>query len=396
MFGERFPYTNYHDLNLDWIISKMKELSEKLGIKYGTDNPPPYPVTSVNGMTGDVRIPTNIENMNRKIICIGDSYAESPSLAESWATLVGTYLDAVEWYVVSRPGGGFQVNGSNQFLDGLRNVNVQDASEITDIIVAGGINDANTVTDYGDILTGITAFANYAKEHYINARIWIGFIGYTVFGSTYSPNVNSVTYLNTVNVYQKACGLNGCAWLTNAQHVMHQYSYLSTADLLHPNAFGSQAIAECIASCVKGGSPNWISDGDYMRLSPIEGDGNTINNDSSEATEGLTYFADGVKFWQIPDLTFVFPNEPFFSFGDEYTKIANVRPAVVFYNTPVEWQATVQAIIDDVYKDVPVSFKVTKDGLYIRSLKINSGVFETITTNTVLAKSMTLVSPMMM
>ena len=25
MFGERFPYTNFHDLNLDWILKTMQE-----------------------------------------------------------------------------------------------------------------------------------------------------------------------------------------------------------------------------------------------------------------------------------------------------------------------------------------------------------------------------------
>lgn len=42
-----FPYTNFHEINLDWIINKMKE-------KYGPDNPPTNMVLSVNGMTGDV------------------------------------------------------------------------------------------------------------------------------------------------------------------------------------------------------------------------------------------------------------------------------------------------------------------------------------------------------
>lgn len=27
-FGERFPYTNFHDLNLDWIIEMVKKLTE--------------------------------------------------------------------------------------------------------------------------------------------------------------------------------------------------------------------------------------------------------------------------------------------------------------------------------------------------------------------------------
>lgn len=44
---ENFPYTNFHDLNLDWIIKKVKEA-------YSPDNPPEYVVLSVNGETGDV------------------------------------------------------------------------------------------------------------------------------------------------------------------------------------------------------------------------------------------------------------------------------------------------------------------------------------------------------
>lgn len=27
-FGERFPYTNFHDLNLDWIIEMVKKLTD--------------------------------------------------------------------------------------------------------------------------------------------------------------------------------------------------------------------------------------------------------------------------------------------------------------------------------------------------------------------------------
>ena len=44
---EQFPYTNYHDLNLDWIIQKVKEA-------YSPDNPPDNVVLSVNGQTGAV------------------------------------------------------------------------------------------------------------------------------------------------------------------------------------------------------------------------------------------------------------------------------------------------------------------------------------------------------
>lgn len=49
---EQFPYTNYHDLNLDWIIQKVKEA-------YSPDNPPDMAVISVNGQTGAVVLYTD-------------------------------------------------------------------------------------------------------------------------------------------------------------------------------------------------------------------------------------------------------------------------------------------------------------------------------------------------
>lgn len=111
---ENFPYTNLHELNLDWLIRRMNEITEAQVISvngetgevilyenptvefpevtldhwsivrltngttrgimfgndnkayivhgnlmyqlYGASNPPPYPVTSVNGLTGDITL----------------------------------------------------------------------------------------------------------------------------------------------------------------------------------------------------------------------------------------------------------------------------------------------------------------------------------------------------
>ena len=46
-FWKRFPYTNFHELNADWLIKSVKTMENRLK----------RIVTSVNGSTGDVVIP---------------------------------------------------------------------------------------------------------------------------------------------------------------------------------------------------------------------------------------------------------------------------------------------------------------------------------------------------
>ena len=56
MAFENFPYTNLHELNLDWILQELKT-------KYGPDNLPENIVLSINGQTGHVELFT--ENLIR-------------------------------------------------------------------------------------------------------------------------------------------------------------------------------------------------------------------------------------------------------------------------------------------------------------------------------------------
>ena len=128
LFGRKFPYSNFHELNLDWIIEQLKELEEstvlsvngetgevvlyrdpnvvfpevdsnnwtitrtagghEIGIQlqanqlfirydgatnqvYTHDSPPPYPVTSVDGMTGAV---TTMPNAATRLTDVPEAY----------------------------------------------------------------------------------------------------------------------------------------------------------------------------------------------------------------------------------------------------------------------------------------------------------------------------------
>lgn len=96
-----FPYTNFHELNLDWLINELKKC-------YSPDNPPPVgEVMSVNGMTGavvlytdaDVRLPTVEDDTWNIRRYVTDNYT------------LGIY---------------FQKNGPAQRMDGGNRYNIYD------------------------------------------------------------------------------------------------------------------------------------------------------------------------------------------------------------------------------------------------------------------------------
>lgn len=60
------PYTNLHEINLDWIIEEVKKAKEITENVYSPENPPPYPVRTVNGQTGDVTIIIPVNSVNGK------------------------------------------------------------------------------------------------------------------------------------------------------------------------------------------------------------------------------------------------------------------------------------------------------------------------------------------
>ena len=96
---EDFPYTNFHDLNLDWLIEKLKEA-------YSPDNPPPVGlVLSVNGETGAV-------------VLYKDQYVRLPNVPETiWTLFRHTGEDEKSTGIqFDTDGGTYRINGSDRHL----------------------------------------------------------------------------------------------------------------------------------------------------------------------------------------------------------------------------------------------------------------------------------------
>ena len=85
---EQFPYTNFHEINLDWLLREVKNalngavtsVNGRTGAitgLYDASNPPPYPVRSVNGQEGDVVLTFPVTSVNGRTGAITGLYDAS-------------------------------------------------------------------------------------------------------------------------------------------------------------------------------------------------------------------------------------------------------------------------------------------------------------------------------
>lgn len=93
---ENFPYTNFHDLNLDWIVNRIMTA-------YGPDNPPPIGlVLSVNGETGAV-------------VTYKDHIVQLPSVPENLWNIFRLIDNQANGIQFTKDGAAERIQGANRF-----------------------------------------------------------------------------------------------------------------------------------------------------------------------------------------------------------------------------------------------------------------------------------------
>lgn len=181
----------------------------------------------------------------KKYIFIGDSFntTDTPPTAGCvpivpWSTPLVELLklESKDYYNCGISGAGF-VSGkaeNTNFLGQLKSINVENPEMITDIVVAGGINDINS-TD--DVYTQIRAFVDYASERFANATISLIFISWSKFNI---DKLAKLIMLYSGYNYTSRLKIYGNGWLS-----YHNYDFFQP-DGTHPNSAGSSAIARNI------------------------------------------------------------------------------------------------------------------------------------------------------
>lgn len=299
-FFNEYPYTDFHEINLDWILKQIMKLHKDWNeftalntitfqgewditnqypawsvVQYNNAGfvsvqPVPAGITLTNQdywksivdytvVIADLqsrvltletevsRIQQKVDPSNRKIICITDSYGNYPvydgrNFQYVAALRAGLSPDNV--YDFFRGSAGFSQTGSLNFLAVLQDNEsvIDDRTAIDDIYVFGGANDQNG----NNIVSGISAFCAYCKSNYPNARVHIGYVT-----KSWETAYYQYTY-DAFNAYS-ACADYGAEYLTGSENIMHTYdSFLS--DKVHPSVTGRIWLYIMTAQLIMSGS----------------------------------------------------------------------------------------------------------------------------------------------
>ncbi len=283
-FGENFPYSNIHDMNMDWVIKVTKENEEHVQ-QYGTrldtveetvENLQEY-VDNIDEEIQekiDTELPVAIqeavenggfneilsESHARRIVFIGDSYGQGwtpDGTFTPWCELVKNFmgLSSEDWYNSSMGGAGFGQD-SGQGLRYVPNLvqqayeNINNPETVTDVVVGLGYNDYLYSENTSRIQTGITTACTKIRTCFPNSRIHIFGIGFTT---------NKTTQFALSKVYVAYDETSADFQFSNLSKALANTNYFSS-DGIHPLQTGQYAIAISVVRCLNNSSPQFFLD----------------------------------------------------------------------------------------------------------------------------------------
>lgn len=308
----KYPYTDFHELNLDWIIAEIRKLHTEWSdfkilnsirfdgqwditkqypawtlvnnnnLGYISKKPVPAGIALDNieywGLVADysalladmqnriITLENKVDDIlkDRYFIFQGDSYATQAAFTfPVWSRLVPQYLNIpVGMYKnLDNDGGGFDDPGAytNQNFEQQLRSNIVTDHIVTDIVVCAGANDR--VHPLNDVKAAISSYISAARELYPKARVWISMIGACWTNSTMDLIWN-VSY----RAYKEACIENNAIWLESPCYgMLYKSDYY---DNLHPNAYGQRTLARAISNGINGQEYNNSRTADVV-LSPV-------------------------------------------------------------------------------------------------------------------------------
>lgn len=288
MAFSNFPYTDFHNLNLDWLLETVKDLDTKWDEYYTQWNKWQTDVQNyidnldyiasidqyldalkASGELSDI-IDTWLTDYG--LITISDSYGEGytpDGMVKPWCDILHEqYFSDASFYVnKSKGGSGFGANTHFSALlsEAIAGLSDKQKKQVKYVVVAGGWNDqsiaASTVNS--GIKDTIALMAQLP-----NATLYIGWIATPIIGFTTVAKVKAYNEIKTL--YETYWGK--FKFLSGADSALRWTSVLAS-DKIHPNASGQASIADMIYKAL-GGYASWNRSGDFA----LDGFDCTLNN----------------------------------------------------------------------------------------------------------------------
>lgn len=277
MAFSNFPYTDFHNLNLDWLLETVTDLDTKWDEYYTQWNKWQTDVQNyidnldyiaaidhyldalkASGELSDI-IDTWLTDYG--LITISDSYGEGytpDGMVKPWCDILHEqYFSDASFYVnKSKGGSGFGANTHFSALlsEAITGLSDKQKKQVKYVVVAGGWNDqfiaASTVN------TGINDTIALMSQ-LPNATLYIGWIATPIIGFTSVAKVKAYNEIKTL--YETYWGK--FKFLSGADSALRWTSVLAS-DNIHPNATGQASIADMIYKAI-GGYAAWNRSGDF-------------------------------------------------------------------------------------------------------------------------------------
>ena len=190
----------------------------------------------------------------RKAIYIGDSYFNGVGATPTTDLVynINKKCGIVQHWNYSHGATGFVRNTDslkfyNQLVQASNDSRITDKSEVTDIIVAGGVNDTGASWTQNNLNTECKNISTLAKTAFPNAKLW--YIPFLWINIPYSYDYHRL-YIAINN----ACLKSGDATLSGAPSWLYRLdSTYQNGDDIHPSAIGYELMSNYICNFLNGG-----------------------------------------------------------------------------------------------------------------------------------------------
>lgn len=236
----------------------------------------------------------NLDNLSsKKFVFVGDSYAQGytpDGNVNSWIDVFTTLANITNYTEYSQGGTGFATTPS--FTSLISSVAVD--PEVDYIIVGGGYNDNGFTT----VPDAIKLFYDTARIKYPNAKIYVGFFGWTLVNHNIQRNL-----IFRCSDYKQGCeGVLNLFYLYGVENVIFNNNNYSS-DGYHPNQNGQNIIAHAIyqAFCRGSYAGGVIANYDIPNTNPV------VTNAPIQQLTTKTYNGVAQMAWQQSNFSFNTP-----------------------------------------------------------------------------------------